>query len=125
MVLTHVLIVTLLALLMLALVRARLIQIDLFLPWFIALVVLAFASTNPRFVAWLAIAIGIEYPPIAVIFLVFFLQIGIMVSLAVVLTRLRDRVSALAKQDALRSLAAQEAARRPPAPPSSQHETRL
>jgi hypothetical protein len=110
---THLLIVLLLAALLLYLVRARLIQVDLFFPWFVALAVLAFASTSPPFVNWLGATFGILYPPIAVIFLVFFLQLGIIVSLTIVLTRLRDRVSALAKHDALRSLSEQE---RRPAP---------
>lgn len=108
---THLLIVLLLALFLVLLLRARLIQIDLFFPWFAALAVLGFASTSPRVVDWLGRAFGILYAPIAVIFLVFFLQLGIIVSLTIVLTRLRERVSGLAKHEALRSLAEQEATR--------------
>jgi len=43
---THLLIVGALALGLTTLVRAKLIQVDLFFPWF--------ASTNPGFVNWLA-----------------------------------------------------------------------
>lgn len=105
---THLLIVLALAVALLMLLRARLIQIDLLFPWFVALAVLGFASTNPRFVDWLGAALGIAYAPIAVVFLVFFLQLGIIISISISLSRLRERQVAMARHDALRALAEQE-----------------
>ncbi|MBM3508317.1 MAG: DUF2304 domain-containing protein [Alphaproteobacteria bacterium] len=105
---SHHLIVLTLALLLAVLVRARLMQIDLSFPWFVALAVLAFASTNPAFVNWLGGAFGILYPPLAVVFLVFFLLLGIIVSMAIMLSLLRERVLAMVKQDALLALSDQE-----------------
>lgn len=106
----HGLIVASLAVGLLVLVQRKLVQIDLFFPWFVALAVLAVASVNPGFVDWLGERLGILYPPIAVIFLVFFLQFGIIISLTVSVTRLRERIAELAKDQALRQLTEQEKA---------------
>lgn len=104
----HLAIVAALAVGLVFLVRARLMQVDLFLPWFVALVVLGLASTQPAFVNWLGAQLGILYPPIAVVFLVVFLLIGIIVSLTISLSRLRARQSALVRHVAALELAAQE-----------------
>ena len=106
---THLAIMVVLAVALLALVRARLIQVDLLLPWSLAIAVLGFASTSPRFVDWLGGVFGILYPPIAVVFLVLFLQLGIIISLSVLVTRLRERLAALVRHQALRELAEREA----------------
>jgi hypothetical protein len=104
----HSLIVLGLAIGMLILVQRRLIQIDLFFPWFVSITVLGVASTSPAFVEWLGAALGILYPPIAVIFLVFFLLLGVIVSLTISVTRLRQRLGEIAKHQALLELAQQE-----------------
>ena len=109
---THLLIVGMLTIGLLLLVRARLIQVDLLLPWFVALVVLGFASTQPTFVNWLGTKLGILYPPIAVIFLVIFLLVGIVVVLSVAISHLRARQLAMVRQIAAMELAAQEGAAR-------------
>lgn len=106
----HSLIVLALALAIVMLVRLRLMYVDLFFPWFVAIAVLGWASTSPRFVDWLGAVLGIIYAPIAVIFLVLFLLLGVIVTLTVSLTRLRDRLTAMAKYEALRVLAEQERA---------------
>ena len=104
----HTLIVVALAVGLLLLLRERLIQVDLLFPWFVALAVLGFASTSPPFVDWLGAVLGIAYAPIAVVFLVFFLQLGIIISISMSLTKLRERQVAMAKYQALRELADQE-----------------
>ena len=115
---THFLIVLALAVLLVALVRLRLIQVDLFFPWFFAVIVLGLASTQPAFVNWLGAKLGILYPPIAVIFLVIFLLVGVIVTLTISVTRLRARQAALARQVAALELDKQERANgAPPAGP--------
>lgn len=105
---THAAIVVMLAVGLLALVRARIIQIDLLFPWFVGIVVLGLASTQPGFVDWAGAQLGILYPPIAVVFLVIFLLVGVMVMMAVSLTRLRARQSAIVRRMAAQDLDAQE-----------------
>lgn len=104
----HLLIVLSLAALLIVLLRARLVQVDLFFPWFVSVVVLGLASTQPAFVNWLGAQLGILYPPIAVVFLVIFLLIGVVVTLTVSVTRLRMRQAAMARHIAAIELSAQE-----------------
>ncbi len=111
---THILIVVGLAASLAVLVRLRLIQVDLFLAWFAAIVVLGFASTQPAFVNWLGEKLGILYPPIAVVFLAVFLLVGIVVALTVSLTRIRERQLAIARHLAARELDEQERSQRLP-----------
>ncbi len=107
----HLTIIVSLAAALAALVRFRLIQVDLFLPWFAGIVVLGFASTQPTFVNWLGQKLGILYPPIAVVFLVVFLLVGIVVALTVSLTRIRARQLDIVRYLAAQELDAQERAR--------------
>lgn len=104
----HLLIVASLAAALMALVRAKLIQVDLFFPWFVAVVVLGFASTSPGFVNWLGSRLGILYPPIAIVFLVIFLLVGILVTQTISLTRLRARQAAMVQHLAALELGLQE-----------------
>lgn len=104
----HLGVIGCLALALAFLVRARLVQVDLSFPWFLAIVVLGLASTQPVFVDWLGIALNIQYAPIAVVFLVIFLMVGVIVSLTISVTRLRARQVAIVRQMALRDLDAQE-----------------
>ena len=105
---THFLIVGALALALAILLRAKLIQVDLFFPWFSAVLILGFASTNPGFVNWLASQLGILYPPIAVVFLVIFLVVGVLITLTILVTKLRARQAAIAQQIAALELDLQE-----------------
>lgn len=128
MIATHLVVVVLLAIALFWLVRGGFIQVDLFFPWFMAIVVLGFASTQPTFVNWVGARLGIQYAPVAVIFLVLFMLTGVIISLTVSVTRLRTRVAALARALAERDLDRQEAqvpragGPRLPAPPASEHE---
>jgi len=112
----HVLIGLALAFLLAVLVRRRLLQIDLSFPWFLAIALLALVSTVPDFVDFAGRLLGILYPPIAVVFLVIFLVLGIAVTLSVAMTRLRERQLLLVRHLAARELAQQERgpAGRPP-----------
>ncbi len=95
---THLLIVLVLGLLFYLLVRFRVMQVDLSLPWFLAVFLLGLASTNVDFVESLGRLFGILYAPIAVIFLVIFLLFGIIVTLSVMLSRVRQRQIALTQR---------------------------
>ena len=95
---THILIIVAMAVALFAMVRARLIQVDLFFPWFVALLVLGFASTQPAFVNWAGSKLGILYAPIAVVFLVIFLVTGVVIALTVSVTRLRSRQIAIVNE---------------------------
>ncbi len=105
---THLLIIGALAVALAVLVRAKLIQVDLFFPWFTGVLILGFASTNPGFVNWLGPQLGILYPPIAVVFLVIFLLIGILMTVTISLTRLRARQAEMAQHLARLELDLQE-----------------
>jgi hypothetical protein len=109
--LTHVLIIAALALGLMTLVRAKLIQVDLFFPWFFAVVVLGIASTSPDFVNWLGPRLGILYPPLAVVFLVIFLLVGILITLTISVTKLRARQAAMVQHLAALTLELQEDSR--------------
>lgn len=99
---THIFIILMLLIFLIFLVKLRLVQVDLFFPWFISLIVLGLVSTKPEFVNWLGSKLGILYAPIAVLFLVIFLLIGIIVTLTISVTRLRSRqVSIIRKIAAL------------------------
>lgn len=104
----HLAIIAALAVALFALVLLRLIRVDLFLPWFVAVVVLGFAATNPSFVNWLGARIGILYAPLAVVFLAMFLLVGVLVTLTVFVTRLRARQVAIMQHIAQLELDRQE-----------------
>ena len=104
----HITIILALAIVLVQLVRVRLIQVDLFFPWFIALVLLGIASTQLTFVNWLGAQLGILYPPIAVLFLVIFLLVGVIVTLTISVTRLRERQAAIIRKIAEAELDKQE-----------------
>ena len=106
--LTHIMIIAALALGLMFLVRVKLIQVDLFFPWFVGLIVLGVASTIPDFVNWLGPRLGILYPPIAVVFLVIFLLVGVLVTLTISVTRLRARQAAIVRRLAELELGRQE-----------------
>lgn len=105
---THFLIIAALAVALAVLVRAKLIQVDLFFPWFVGVLILGFASTNPDFVNWLGPRLGIVNEPIAVVFLVIFLLVGILITLTISVTRLRARQAAMVQQLAALELDLQE-----------------
>jgi len=105
---THLLIIAALAVALAALVRMKLIQVDLFFPWFFGILILGLVSTNPDFVNWLGPQLGILYPPIAVVFLVIFLLVGILITMTVALTRLRARQTEMARHIAGLELDLQE-----------------
>jgi len=105
---THILIVAVLAVGLMLVVRAKLIQVDLFFPWFAGVVILGIASTSPDFVNWLGPMLGILYPPIAVVFLVIFLLVGILITLTISVTRLQARQTAMVQRLAELELDRQE-----------------
>ena len=104
----NVVIVVGLALIFLVLVRRNLLQVDLSFPWFLALVVLGFASLNERFINWTAAGLGIEYEPIAIIFVTIFIVIGLSTFLAIAMSRTRARQIKIVRRLAQIELQAQE-----------------
>ncbi len=91
------LIILLLAALLLLLIRCGLLEVDLSLPWFLALLILAAASLNRQFVEGIAAFFGILYAPIAIILIVVFILLGLIATLALAVSRLRQRQVALTR----------------------------
>lgn len=111
----QVFIIAALAIGLLLLVRRGLIHVDLSFPWFAAIIVLGFASTNESFVEWAADQVGILYAPIAIIFLVIFIILVLITILLMSLTRLRYRQIQIIRYLASFELARQENQPRDPA----------
>jgi len=97
-----------LALALLVLVRRRLIYVDLTFPWFLALVVLGFASIFEEFVTTVAVVVGIYFEPLSVVFISMFLLLAIITTVLISLTALRRRQIDLVRHLAASELAAQE-----------------
>jgi hypothetical protein len=91
MTLIHILMVCILGLALVLLVRRGLVHVDMSFPWMVGLVVLGLFSTSDSFVAWIAAALGILYPPIAILFITIFVLLGLITSLLVGYSRLRER----------------------------------
>ena len=104
----QILIIVILAIGLVLLVRRGLIHVDLSFPWFAAIIVLGFASTNESFVEWAAAQVGILYAPIAIIFIVIFMILGLITVLLMSFTRLRYRQIQIIRHLAAFDLAQQE-----------------
>ncbi len=92
------------------LVRQGLIQADLSMPWFLALVVFGFLSTNNAFVDWVGAGLGILYPPIAVVFITIAILLGLITVLLIAFTHIRQRQLKIVRRLAELELAQQEQA---------------
>ena len=101
-------IMTALALALLALIRRGIIFVDASLPWFVGLVVLGFLSASPAFVTWVAGVLGIVYPPIAIVFMAIFVLVGLVTVLLIAFSQLRWRQIQLVRHLATQELAGQE-----------------
>jgi len=86
-----ILVLGFLAVSLLALIRSRLIQIELLVPALVAVFLLGLLSTTPVFVEYIEFFFEIGYAPIAVLFVVIFLIFWIIVVLAIAITRIRER----------------------------------
>ena len=95
---------------LLILVRRGLIQADLSMPWFLALVIFGCLSTNDGFVNFLGAALGILYPPLAVVFITITILLGLITVLLISLTRLRQRQMSIVRRMAELELALQDTA---------------
>lgn len=102
-------IVIALAILPLVLVRKRLIHVDMTFPWFLALAVLGFASISADTVLVIAGLLGIYEPPLAIVFLTFFIILAMIVALLIGLTRIRRRQIAIVRFLAAEQLSRQDA----------------
>jgi len=92
-----VLTIIILAAMLLLLIRRGLLEVDISLPWFLALLILAIASLNARFVEVVAAFLGIIYAPIAIILIVVFILLGLIATLAMAVSRLRQRQIAITR----------------------------
>jgi hypothetical protein len=90
------------------LVRQGLIQADLSMPWFLALIVFGFLSTNDTFVNWVGAGLGILYPPIAVVFITITILLGLITVLLIAFTRIRQRQMKIVRRLAELELTQQE-----------------
>lgn len=86
---------------MILLVRYRLINIDLSMPWFILLIVLAGLSTSKKFIITTAALLNIKTPPLVIILLTLLIFLGLITVLAIYVTRLRTRLNILTRKIAL------------------------
>lgn len=106
--LQKIIIILLLALLLFVLIRKRLVSVDLSFPWFLALVVLGFASVSAAFVDFLAGVVGILFAPLGIVFVTFFISFGLITVLLIGLTVLRSRQIRIVRHLALADLEEQE-----------------
>lgn len=86
------------------LVRYRLINIDLSLPWFILLIILAGLSTSKRFIIAMAGLLGIKMPPLVIILLTLLIFLGMITVLGIYVTELRRRLNVLTRKIALNEI---------------------
>ena len=84
-------IVVALALILLALIRRNLLQVDLSFPLFVSLILLGFASMSDSFIHWSAAALGIVSPPVAIIFMAIAILLGLATVLAIAFSQLHHR----------------------------------
>jgi len=104
----QVVIVIALSLVLLHLVRKRLIQVELSMPWFLALIILGLLSVNADFVNWAGKTLGILYTPLAVVFVTIFFLLGLITMLLIAVTRLRFRQTQFVRRLASLELRPQE-----------------
>ena len=90
------------------LIRRNLLQVDLSFPWFLSLVLLALASTSEGFIGWVAGVFGIVNDALVVILISMGLFLGIITTLSVALSRVRQRQIRIVRQLALQDLAAKQ-----------------
>ena len=105
-------IIATLALILIVLIRRKLLQVDLSFPLFASLVLLGFASMSDQFILWAAAALGIVYPPVAIIFMAIAILLGLITILAVAYSQLRYRQLMLLRYIAETELGRQELERR-------------
>ena len=80
------------------------------MSWFLALIVFGFLSINDSFVDWVGTALGILYPPLAVVFITITILLGLITVLLISLTRLRQRQMSIVRRMAELELALQDTA---------------
>jgi hypothetical protein len=95
---TQVVVVIALGVLLMVLVQRRWIGVDLSLPWFASLVVLATLSLWDSFVGYVASVLGILYPPIAIVFLTIFILVGLLTVALMSISRIRHRQIQIIRQ---------------------------
>lgn len=104
----QVAVIVALALGLVLLVQRGWIQVDASMPWFLAIVLLGALSLFDEFVAQVAAALGILYPPIAILLITIFILLGLITVLLVGYTTLRRRQIDMLRHIVGRELAAQE-----------------
>jgi hypothetical protein len=116
---TALAIIIVLTLCLILLVRRGLVQADLSMPWFLALIVFGFLSTNDTFVNWVGALLGILYPPIAIVFITIAILLGLITVLLIAFSRIRHRQLRIVRRIAELELAIQEQALSPLPPGAS------
>lgn len=86
------------------LIKKQLLNIDLFFPWFLSIVLLSIASTSSVFIQATAKIAGIKYPPLVVIIIALFLILSLATVLAVYITEIRRRQLLIIRKLALQDL---------------------
>jgi hypothetical protein len=87
--------------LVLASVRRAHIRVEYSVSWLTAAVLLLIVSFNPDFIRWLATNIGVEYPPLAVLMVMFGIFLVVIYRLSLRVSALKDASIALAQRVAI------------------------
>jgi hypothetical protein len=87
--------------LVLASVRRAHIRVEYSVSWLTAAVLLLIVSLNPDFIRWLATHIGVEYPPLAVLMVMFGIFLVVIYRLSLRVSALKDASIALAQRVAI------------------------
>lgn len=82
-------------------VRRQHIRVEYSVSWLGAAIVLLIVSMRQDFVAWLAKAMGIGYPPVAILMIVFFVFLFVAYRFSLRISSLKDANIALAQRVAI------------------------
>jgi hypothetical protein len=82
-------------------VRRAHIRVEYSVSWLTAAFILLIVSFNPGFVDWLAVQLGVEYPPMAVLMVMFGIFLVVIYRLSLRVSSLKDASIALAQRVAI------------------------
>ena len=82
-------------------VRREHIRVEYSVSWLTAAVILLIISLNRTFVDWLAMVLGVEYPPIAILMVVLCLFLVVFYRFSIRISALKDANIALAQRVAI------------------------
>jgi hypothetical protein len=87
--------------LVLASVRREHIRVEYSVSWLMAAVILLIISLRQDLVQWLAATMGVDYPPVAIMMIVFFVFLVVFYRFSIRISALKDANVALAQRVAI------------------------